>query len=121
MNVETCRSYCLAKTAVTEEFPFGPQTLVFKVCGKMFALAGLENVSFQVSLKCNPEKALELREDYDGLITGAYHMNKRHWNSIFPEKLPPVLVQQMIDDSYHLVVEGLSKKMQHELQKMTKN
>ena len=87
----------------------------------MFALAGLENIPFQVSLKCKPERAIELREEYPALITGAYHMNKRHWNSIFPEKLPPVLVRELIDDSYRLVVEGLPKKKQQELEKIKKD
>ena len=115
MNVEEFRNYCLTKKAVTEEFPFGPETLVFKVSGKMFALAGLEQVPFQINLKCDPERAIELRDEYDGLIEGAYHMNKKHWNSIFAESLPPELVKDLIDHSYELVVKGLSKKQQTSL------
>lgn len=115
MDVEACRNYCLSKKAVTEEFPFGPQTLVFKIKGKMFGLIGLDHQPLQMSLKCDPEKALDLREEYSGLITGAYHMNKKHWNSILPQSLPPVLVKELIDHSYQLVVKGLTKKQQQEI------
>ena len=116
MNIESFRSYCLSKQAVSEEFPFGPDTLVFKVKGKMFALSGLENVPFKVSLKCDPEKAVDLREQFPEQISGAYHMNKKHWNSILPESLPPRLLTDLIDHSYELVVQGLPKKQQQELQ-----
>ena len=115
MDVEEFRNYCLAKKAVTEELPFGPDTLVFKVAGKMFALSGLENVPFSVSLKCEPEKAIALREEFPDHIRGAYHMNKKHWNSLEPESLPPQLVKELIDHSYSLVVSGLSKKLQQEI------
>ncbi|MEG9327829.1 MmcQ/YjbR family DNA-binding protein [Salinimicrobium catena] len=116
MNVESFREYCLQKKGVTEEFPFDEHTLVFKVCGKMFALCGLERMPFQVNLKCDPERAIRLREEFDGKITGPYHMSKTHWNTIFPESLPPALVREMIDHSYDLVVKGLTKKQQQELQ-----
>ena len=116
MNVENFRDYCLAKKGVTEEFPFDEETLVYKVSGKMFALCGLEHVPFQISLKCDPERALRLREEYDGKITGAYHMNKKHWNTVLPESLPPALVRELIDHSYELVVNGLTKKQQQALQ-----
>lgn len=115
MDIESFRNYCLDKKGVTEEFPFGPDTLVFKVMGKMFALTGLENVPFKVSLKCNPTRAQELREEFDGLIEGAYHMNKKHWNTIQPQMLPPNLVEELIDHSYGLVVSGLTIKQQQEL------
>lgn len=115
MDVESFRRYCLSKKAVTEEFPFGPDTLVFKVLNKMFALSGLENAPFQVSLKCDPERALELRDEYPDHISGAYHMNKKHWNSLYPEALPPQLVRELTDHSYELVVKGLTKKQQQEL------
>lgn len=115
MDVEAARIYCLTKKGVTEEFPFGPGTLVFKVMGKMFALVGLENVPFQISLKCDPDRVPELREEYDGLIVGAYHMNKKHWNTVFAKTLPPALVRELIDHSYDLVVNGLTKKQQQEL------
>ena len=91
MNVETFRVYCLSKKGITEEFPFDEETLVFKVMGKMFALCGLEHVPFQIALKCDPERAIELREQYDGRITEAWHMSKKHWNSVHAEALPEAL------------------------------
>lgn len=116
MDVEALRTYCLAKKGVTEELPFGPDTLVFKVGGKMFALSGLEDVPFRVNLKCDPERAIALRDEFPDHIKGAYHMNKKHWNSLEPEFLPPQLVKELIDHSYSLVVTGLPKKLQQELQ-----
>lgn len=115
MNIEDFRHYCLSKKAVTEEFPFGPDTLVFKVKGKMFALTGLENHPYKISLKCNPEYALELRSEFDDAITAAYHFNKKHWNSISPEALPEKLVRELIDHSYELVVTKLPKKQRESL------
>lgn len=115
MNIEEYRKYCLAKKGVTEEFPFGPDTLVFKVMGKMFALTGLESNPYKISLKCDPGRAIELREEFDGLITTAYHFNKKHWNNISPEDLPPGLVRELIDHSYELVVSKLPKKLQNDL------
>lgn len=115
MDVESFRLYCLAKKGVTEEFPFDEVTLVFKVMNKMFALCGLERMPLQIALKCDPEWSIELREEYDGLITGAYHMNKTHWNSLVVEMLPPDLVKEMIDHSYDLIVNSLPKKVQEEL------
>ncbi|MGB7841788.1 MAG: MmcQ/YjbR family DNA-binding protein [Salinimicrobium sp.] len=118
MNVESFRAYCLSKKGITEEFPFDDVTLVFKVMGKMFALCGLENLPFQIALKCDPERAIALREEYDGRITEAWHMSKKHWNSVQPETLPTKLVEQLIDHSYELVVSGLTKKQQQELQNL---
>lgn len=118
MDVETFRNYCLAKQGVTEELPFGPDALVFKVAGKMFALAALEAVPFRVSLKCDPEKAIALRDEHPDHIEGAYHMNKKHWNSLQVESLPPQLVRELTDHSYSLVVAGLPKKLQQELQNL---
>ncbi len=115
MDIETFRKYCLSKKGVTEEFPFGEDTLVFKVMGKMFALTGLEIVPYKISLKCDPDRAIELREEFDGLITSAYHFNKKHWNSILPEALPPDLVRDLIDHSYELVVRKLPKKQREDL------
>ncbi|WP_150452342.1 MmcQ/YjbR family DNA-binding protein [Arenibacter lacus] len=116
MNIEEFRWYCLGKKGVTEELPFGPDTLVFKVMGKMFALVALERHPFQANLKCDPEKALELREVHEGVIIPGYHMSKVHWNTLYLERLPPNLVQQLIDHSYALVVAKLSKKLQAQLQ-----
>ena len=118
MNVESFRAYCLAKKGISEEFPFDEETLVFKVMGKMFALCGLEHTPFQIALKCDPERAIELREQYDGRITEAYHMSKKHWNSVQAEALPEAFVKELIDHSYELVVAGLTKKQQQELQNL---
>ncbi|MDX1365402.1 MmcQ/YjbR family DNA-binding protein [Arenibacter latericius] len=115
MNIEEFRTYCLDKKGVTEEFPFDSKTLVFKVMGKMFALTSLEEVPFRANLKCDPEKAIELRELHDGKIIPGYHMSKVHWNTIYVEKLAPYLVRELIDHSYDLVVAKLTKKLQAQL------
>ncbi|SHJ36196.1 Predicted DNA-binding protein, MmcQ/YjbR family [Arenibacter nanhaiticus] len=115
MNIEAFREYCIAKKGVTEEFPFDAQTLVFKVMGKMFALAALQRLPSQANLKCDPQRAIELRETYDGTIIPGYHMSKVHWNTLYLENLSPALVQELIDHSYALVVAGLTKKLQAEL------
>ena len=110
MNIEEFRDYCLSKNQVIESFPFDEETLVFKVGGKIFALAGLENHPATVNLKCNPEKALTLREEYSE-ITPGYHMNKIHWNTVTIDgSLSNKLIAELTDDSYNLVVKGLSKK-----------
>lgn len=96
---------------VTEEFPFDETTLVFKVCGKMFALTGLESVEFKVNLKCDPDKAIELRETYES-ITSGFHMNKKHWNTVLIDgSFSNELIMELIDHSYLLVVKGLPKKI----------
>ena len=108
MNIEYIREYCISKKGVTEDFPFDKTTLVFKVGSKMFALAGLN--SNYINLKCDPEIAIERREKFSE-ISGAYHMNKKHWNSvIYNESLPSDFLNQMIDESYNLVSNSLSKK-----------
>ena len=111
MNIEDVREYSLNKKGVTEEFPFDEQTLVFKVLGKMFALSGLERIPPQLNLKCDPERSQELREQYDGLIYGGYHMNKRLWNTMEISNLPPKLIYDLIDHSYDLVVDKMPKKL----------
>lgn len=103
---------------VTEGLPFGPDVLVLKVAGKMFALVALETVPVRVSLKCDPEKAIALRDEYPDHIEGAWHMNKKHWNSLEIEFLPPQLVKELTAHSYSLVVSGLPKKLQQELEKL---
>jgi predicted DNA-binding protein (MmcQ/YjbR family) len=109
MDVETFRSYCLAKAGATEEAPFGPDNIVFKVAGKMFALAALDEVPSAVNLKCDPDLALELRDRYDQVRPG-YHMNKRHWNTVeLGGVIPDKEIRTMIDHSYDLVVAGLPK------------
>jgi predicted DNA-binding protein (MmcQ/YjbR family) len=116
MDLETVRSYCLSKKGVTEELPFGPDTLVFKVMGKMFALVPLENYDLRVSLKNTPDKNLELRAENPG-IQGAFHMNKKHWSMfLMREGISSNLLKACIDDSYNLVVSGLTKKLKSELE-----
>ncbi|MCB0466550.1 MAG: MmcQ/YjbR family DNA-binding protein [Aequorivita sp.] len=116
MNIEQFRDYCLLKKGVSESFPFDEKTLVFKVMGKMFALTGLEYNPAQANLKCDPERSIELREEYDGLIRPGYHMSKVHWNTVELERnLPNKLVMELIDHSYNLVVKSLTKKLQAEL------
>ena len=115
MNIETFRQLCLEKPGVTEETPFGPDTLVFKVMGKMFALTDL-NTFESVNLKCDPERAVELREEHEG-ITPGWHMNKVHWNTVLTDgSVKDVLLRELLDHSYALVVASLSKKVQVELQ-----
>ena len=119
MNIEEFRNYCLSKKGTTESFPFGEDTLVFKVMEKMFALTGLDTHPATVNLKCEPEKSIELREEFDGLIYPGYHMDKKHWNTVEIEgNLPPNLILELIDHSYDLVVKGLTKKLQAELANM---
>lgn len=114
MNVEVLRDYCLRKKGVTEEFPFDESTLVFKVMGKMFALIALERMPPQCNLKCDPEKAIELREEYDGDIIEGYHMSKKHWNTLFLDRLPPKLIWELVDHSYDLVVAKLPKAVKEQ-------
>ncbi|SNZ01257.1 MmcQ/YjbR family DNA-binding protein [Flagellimonas pacifica] len=115
MNIEELRTYCLDKKGVTEELPFDEHTLVFKVMGKMYALIPLQRIPPQCNLKCNPERAIELREQYDGVITPGYHMSKKHWNTLFLDNLPPTFVKELVNHSYDLVVSGLTKKLKTEL------
>jgi predicted DNA-binding protein (MmcQ/YjbR family) len=117
MNIETIREYCLRKKGVTEEFPFNETTLVFKVMNKMFLLASLDSVPLRINLKCDPEKAIEMREKYDS-VEPAYHMNKTHWNSIIIDRtIPDKEILTWIDDSYSLVVSGLKKADREKLKK----
>ena len=110
MNIEDYRTYCLNKPGVTESFPFDEKTLVFKVGNKMFALTDVDNFSF-VNLKCDPERAIELRETFNGVKPG-YHMNKSLWNSVYTENdVPDKLLLDLIDHSYELIVASLPKKV----------
>jgi predicted DNA-binding protein (MmcQ/YjbR family) len=110
MNIEEIREYCIAKPGVTEGFPFDQTTLVFKVMNKMYALTGLEGDPPYVNLKCDPDRAIELRGQYEDIRPG-FHMNKQQWNSVyFTGSLPADLVRELIDHSYDLVVVGLKKK-----------
>ncbi len=115
MNIETIRTYCLSKQAVTESFPFDEETLVFKAGSKMFALLSLESVPLRINLKCNPEKAERLREEFTQ-ITPGYHMNKKHWNTILIDgMLSPDFIKEQIDHSYMLIINSLTKKERGEL------
>lgn len=114
MNIEFFRNYCLEKPGATEDFPFDINTLVFKVMGKMFALADVDLFE-SINLKCEPARALLLREEHAGIKPG-YHMNKKHWNTVMMDgSVPDRLTMQLIDHSYDLVVEKLPKSMQAEL------
>lgn len=122
MNIEELRDFCISKKGVTEHFPFDDVTLVFKVMNKMFALVGLhqwESGDQKINLKCNPEKANELRADYEGISAG-FHMSKKHWNTVIMNNsdVSDQLVFQLIDHSYDLVVQGLTKKAKAELENL---
>jgi predicted DNA-binding protein (MmcQ/YjbR family) len=103
MDIESLRNHCISKKNVTESFPFGEETLVFKVDGKMFALVNLEG-ELSINLKCDPELALELRERYQA-VTPGYHMNKKYWNTIMLDgTIPDKVVFSWIDHSYEEVL-----------------
>ena len=109
MDLEQFREYCLKKHGVTEGTPFGEDVLVFKIGGKMFALAALDEVPSTVNLKCDPDLALELRDRYEQVRPG-YHMNKRHWNTVeIDSGIPEAEMRRMIDHSYELIVKSLPK------------
>ena len=108
--IDVLREHCLAKKEVSESFPFDENTLVFKVYDKMFALISLEREPLQMNLKCEPEKAIELREEYYQVIPG-YHSNKKHWNTIVLENISIDFVKKWIDHSYDLVWQKLPKKI----------
>ena len=116
MNIEEIRDYCLSVKGSAEGFPFGEDTLVYKVMDKMFAFATLEpkNGDFWVNVKCDPEYAIELREHYNGIAPG-YHMNKKMWNTIYIESdVPADLIKKLIDHSVDEVIKKLSKVKQKE-------
>lgn len=103
MNVEEIREYAISKPDVEESFPFGPETLVFKIAGKVFLLMGLENDPLQFNVKCDPDRAIELRDEYECIVPG-YHMNKKHWNSVIIDgTLTNKKIKEQIDHSYDLV------------------
>lgn|SRR5690554_4262378 len=116
MNIEDFRNYCLQKKHVEESFPFDDTTLVFKLNHKIFALLSLKMDSKSCNLKCNPDRALELRASFRGIVPG-YHMNKKHWNTVmFEEDVSDQLIRELIDHSYDLVLTSFSKKIQETLQ-----
>ena len=118
MNIEELREYCIAKPFVEESFPFDEETMVFKVMGKAFLLTGISAQPLRFNVKCNPEEAIELREQHSCVIPG-YHMNKQHWNTIVCDgTVSKKLIKQWIDNSYRLIVAGLPKKLREEVKKL---
>ena len=118
MDLDEIRDYCLNKKGVEETLPFGPETLVFKVMGKVFLLTGFENNPIRFNVKCLPEKAIELREQHACVMPG-YHMSKQHWNTIICDgSVSKKLIFSWIDDSYDLVVTSLTKKLKVELENL---
>ncbi|MET9496977.1 MmcQ/YjbR family DNA-binding protein [Streptomyces sp. NPDC006552] len=109
MSPDELRALCLSFNAAVEDFPFTPETSVFKVLGKMFALSSLDGRPLTVNLKCDPEDAVRLREEYPGVVVPGWHMNKRHWNTVTVGELPAAFVRELVEDSYDLVVAGLPR------------
>ncbi len=114
MDIETLREHCISKKGVSESFPFDQDTLVFKVGGKMFLLINLQEAS-EFNAKCDPERAVALREQYDEIRAG-YHMNKVHWNTVsICGRLSDLQLKELIDHSYELVFRSLPRKVKEEL------
>src|SRR3954467_10217360 len=110
MEADVFRAYCLKKRGVSEGTPFGPDNIVFKVGGKMFALLALDEIPTVVNLKCDPDRALELRDRFEQVRPG-YHMNKKHWNTVeIAGGIPDAEIREMIEHSYELVIQSLPKK-----------
>jgi predicted DNA-binding protein (MmcQ/YjbR family) len=110
MHIESLREYCLSKTGTEETFPFGPDTLVYKVNGKIYLLAGLDEQPARFNVKCDPDKAIELRDEYPAVLPG-YHMNKKHWNTIILDgSITDRLLKEWIDHSYELVNKIVTRK-----------
>lgn len=118
MNIEELREYCITQKSVSEELPFGPDTLVFKVAGKVFLLVGLDQVDqLSFNVKCDPEYAVELREKYEQTVLPGYHMNKKHWNTVFANReLADDILFKLIDHSYDLIVKALPKRLREEIE-----
>ena len=122
MHIEQLRIFCISKKGVTEHFPFDDVTLVFKVMHKMFALSGLdkwERGKESINLKCDPERSILLRGEFEGINSG-FHMSKKHWNTVTINKsdVSDDLIRELINHSYVLVVNGLTKKAQKELEEL---
>jgi predicted DNA-binding protein (MmcQ/YjbR family) len=110
MNIESLREYCLSRPGAEESFPFGPDTIVFKVGGKVFLLASLDSEELRFNVKCDPDRALELREEFSCVLPG-YHMNKKHWNTVVVDgSASGRQLRDWIDHSYELVSASLPKK-----------
>ena len=115
MNIEQLRDYCLSKKGTEETLPFGPDTLVYKVAGKVFLLTDLNEEQLSFNVKCDPDKAIELREQFSCVLSG-YHMNKKHWNTVVVDgSVSTKQLKEWIDHSYDLIVESLPKKVRDEL------
>ena len=119
MDLDGLIAYCMDKPGVEETFPFDDQVLVFKIMGKMFAACNITEEPVRVNLKCNPEWAIELRDEYPDILPG-YHMNKKHWNTVIISEgeLEQSLILKMIDHSYDLVVKSLTKAKKKELEEI---
>lgn len=118
MEFEKLRTYLLNKKGVIEDFPFGPEAMVFKVLGKMFALVALDKSPLRMNLKCDPDLAMHFRAMYKAVNPG-YHMNKKHWNTITLDgSIHDGEIFTMIDDSYNLVVKGLNKADREKLRRI---
>ena len=110
MNIEQLRDYCLGKPLAEEGLPFGPNVLVFKVKGKIFLLASLDTPQLQFNVKCNPDLAEELRKQYSCVLPG-YHMNKKHWNTIIPDRsVSTAQLKEWIDHSYELILKSVKTR-----------
>ncbi len=115
MDGDALHEWCLQQEGAYEDFPFGPATSVFKVAGKMFALSALDRAPLEVSVKCDPEFAIELRSSYSAIRPG-YHLNKHHWNTVTLDgSLSDQLVRDLIEDSYDLVVSALPRRVRQQL------
>jgi predicted DNA-binding protein (MmcQ/YjbR family) len=118
MTVEDIREYCIRKKGVTEDFPFDKETLVFKVMGKMFLLMNIRAAETSVNMKCDPELAVQWREQYESVQPG-YHMNKKYWNTVWcAEEFSDRTFYDMIDHSYEEVIKGMTKKLRNELEQL---
>jgi predicted DNA-binding protein (MmcQ/YjbR family) len=116
MNIESLREYCLSKKGTSEDTPFDEHTLCLRVGKKIFAITGLDQIELRVNLKCDPERAIDLRERYENIIPG-YHMNKKLWNTvIMDESLDDAFYHELIDHSYDLIYKSLTKKIKAEIE-----
>lgn len=120
MNIEVYRDYCLSFPGTTEDLPFDENTLCFKVMDKIFSICDIEDFE-SINLKCDPVKAIELRETYPDIVIPGYHMNKKHWNTVMMDtSLPDNLIKEWIKESYDLVVNKLTKKEKKALEDLIK-
>jgi predicted DNA-binding protein (MmcQ/YjbR family) len=116
MHIEELREHCISLKAVTEETPFGPDTIVYKIGGKMFAAYSINEDDLRVNLKCEPEEAIQLREQHPDQIIPGYHMNKKHWNTVYVQRgLADKQIIALIKASYNLVYNSLTKKIRSEV------